>query len=1003
MKGKEDKFNDGIDDDDDDGYEGAIVFIPEPKVEYEPIPVLDFNSLYPNIMILRNLSHECMVIDKKYDNLPGYRYHKTNYKNNDGTITHCKFAEKLDGTKGIIPRILLALLSARKKYKKMMGDEQDPFAKEIYNCLQLAYKVTANSLYGQTGAPTSDICMKEIAASTTSGGRESLLFAKYFVENMYSKMINFALENKKKYLKYMHELYEFYPTDFVVDDWGMDEKTKKKYPISHNIHVCSDINFVIPDNKFVAEEIEYDLECPFYNKKSKTSKFYDKFNTFFVKCGYEDVDTYNNKFVKTLYLLKVKERKSFLNDLRKFMDNSKYTLYKHQKDVFASMGFDDMDTYLKKFKTATKKLSDDNKNEFMRLLDDNVNNIGYNCKDELFEKFYDTINTLLKGYDTKPEIIYGDSVTGDTPLLLRYIHNGNYKICVLEIQNLGKIWNKSVMSNGKLEDNNIKYDVWSDMGWTSIKKVIKHKTNKKIYNVLTTNGYVQVTEDHSLLDSNGNEVLPLECDFHTNLMHSFPSEKMYNDINNDKYKFDENNGVIIFDSQIEAMKTYYQLKKHKYYVMLRFDNTTKKIKIIYNKSNNLFEQHGKLKMIDEVVDLPSENWVYDLETENHHFNAGIGELVVHNTDSVFFKMNIVNKSTGEKLRNKQGLVLCINLGIWASIMSSALFPPPMKLAYEKVLWPFIIQGKKRYVGNLYELNSNFFVQKSMGIEIKRRDNAPIVKTACSGIIHEILNNHSSEGACEFIKTTLKKVITGKYKMDKFIITKTIKGNALTKKEREIEAKKDKEDRSYADRTRIVHAVLADRMADRDPGNKPMSNDRIPYMYTEVEKEPELQGDRVETPEYIIDNNLKIDYLFYITNQIMKPSLKFLELIAYNPIDIFKEFIIKEENRKNGMMPISYYAERDKQNNVNDDNFDMIQFDDMLNEPVSEENIKKKRTNKSKKKDNDKKSKNDMITNLDNFMDAPLENVATRGKKSTSKKIKKTETRNVNQDQLFDGF
>ena len=145
-------------------------------------------------MIFRNLSHECFVNDPEYDNMPGYRYHVITYKNNDGTFTTCRFAEKMDGTKGIIPEILMDLLSARKKYKKLMEDEKDPFKRSILDSLQLAYKVTANSLYGQTGSSFSAIYMKEIAASTTATGREMLQFSKYFIENIYSKIINFQLQ-----------------------------------------------------------------------------------------------------------------------------------------------------------------------------------------------------------------------------------------------------------------------------------------------------------------------------------------------------------------------------------------------------------------------------------------------------------------------------------------------------------------------------------------------------------------------------------------------------------------------------------------------------------------------------------------------------------------------------------------------------------------------------------------------------------------------------------------
>ena len=39
----------------------------------------------------------------------------------------------------------------------------------------------------------------------------------------------------------------------------------------------------------------------------------------------------------------------------------------------------------------------------------------------------------------------------------------------------------------------------------------------------------------------------------------------------------------------------------------------------------------------------------------------------------------------------------------------------------------------------------------------------------------------------------------------------------------------------------------------------------------------LQGEKIETPEFIIANNLKIDYIFYITNQLMKPLQQLLGL------------------------------------------------------------------------------------------------------------------------------
>ena len=49
--------------------------------------------------------------------------------------------------------------------------------KKVLDGFQLAYKVTANSVYGQMGAKTSDICFKKIAC-TTAIGRERIYDAK---------------------------------------------------------------------------------------------------------------------------------------------------------------------------------------------------------------------------------------------------------------------------------------------------------------------------------------------------------------------------------------------------------------------------------------------------------------------------------------------------------------------------------------------------------------------------------------------------------------------------------------------------------------------------------------------------------------------------------------------------------------------------------------------------------------------------------------------------------
>jgi DNA polymerase elongation subunit (family B) len=450
----------------DEGYEGAIVLDPTPGIyDQDPITVCDYNSLYPSSMIERNISHDSIVIDKKYDNLPGIEYIDVTYDSfkwvQDGKkkakkkvksgVEVCRYAQFPDGNKGILPRILQFLLQTRKDTKKLMKKETDPFKKEVYDGQQLAYKVTANSLYGQCGASTSAICYKKIAASTTATGRDRLLFAR----------------------------------DFVLENYEAD-------------------------------------------------------------------------------------------------------------------------------------------------------------------------------------VVYGD------------------------------------------------------------------------------------------------------------------------------------------------------------------------------------------------------------------------------TDSIFIKF-IVRDEQGNILKGKDALPGSIKLGDDAGKRISKCLGAPQNLEYEKVLWPLVLITKKRYVGNLYEDDPNKFHMKCMGIVLKRRDNAPIVKYVYGGIIDLILNKQDIDKAARFFVKTVQLMLEGKFELDFFIVSKTLKGY-------------------YKNPEQIAHKVLADRIAERDPGNKPQSNERIRYAYI-VNPKAKLQGEKIETPEFIIKNKLKLDYLHYLTNQIMVPVLQIFELAMDEPEELIRGIIQEEKNKQSGLRSIKEFFKK----------------------------------------------------------------------------------------------
>jgi hypothetical protein len=282
--------------------------------------------------------------------------------------------------------------------------------------------------------------------------------------------------------------------------------------------------------------------------------------------------------------------------------------------------------------------------------------------------------------------------------------------------------------------------------------------------------------------------------------------------------------------------------------------------LYYININTQQEQnYQKIKKIEEWTS--PEEYVYDLTTVNHHFHAGVGSLIVHNTDSIFIKFKLEDEN-GNQLSGVPALQKSIDTGLEAEHLIQKYLKPPHVLEYEKTFWPFILFTKKRYVGNLYETDVNEFTQKSMGIVLKRRDNAPIVKYVYGGIIDSILNKKSLELSIDFLRQSLIDLIEDKFDLQMLVISKTLRS-------------------TYKDPESIAHKVLADRMGERDPGNKPQSNDRIPYIYIKVKtkgpKEKILQGDKIEFVNYVRENKLKPDYLTYLENQIMKPVSQIYEL------------------------------------------------------------------------------------------------------------------------------
>lgn len=211
----------------DEQYEGATVIEPTRGYYDVPVATLDFASLYPSIMQAHNLCYTTLLNKTAIEKLnlkKGEDYIQT--PNGDLFCT-------TKVRKGLLSQILEELLGARKRAKKELAIETDTFKKAVLNGRQLALKISANSVYGLTGATVGKLPCLAIASSTTSYGRQMIektkeeVEAKYTIANGYSHdaqviygdtdsvMVKFGPNNLEEAMKLGQEAAEYVSSKFI--------------------------------------------------------------------------------------------------------------------------------------------------------------------------------------------------------------------------------------------------------------------------------------------------------------------------------------------------------------------------------------------------------------------------------------------------------------------------------------------------------------------------------------------------------------------------------------------------------------------------------------------------------------------------------------------------------------------------------------------------------------------------------------------------------------------
>ena len=588
-----------------------------------------------------------------------------------------------------------------------------------------------------------------------------------------------------------------------------------------------------------------------------------------------------------------------------------------------------------------------------------------------------SIRMVEKEKEWGATVVYGDSVTSDTPILCRSTdEKGVQTISLRPISQLPRGgW--ILFPDGKgysIPLNNL--EVWSDKGFTKIKKIMRHQTDKKIYRVTSHTGVVKVTEDHSLLYHNGTEVRPKDVFAGENLLTStLPSIDgtvdhsdiswvwglFYGDgscgycdcLTGKKYTWAINNqngeylskakeilqgyysdyGFKILETMKKSSSVYKLVPtgkvseiveewrslfydpetRHKmvpnvlwsttlktreeffegYYCAggekgengpTRFDNkgdigsaglfylgislgykascNTRKdnldiTRITLTKSYQRKKPGGIIKKIEDFGQ--TGDYVYDLETENHHFSAGIGELVVHNTDSLF--VHLPGRSRAEAFR----------IGKEISRRVTEMNPSPIKLQFEKVYHPCLLVSKKRYVGMKYEHpNQTEPIYDAKGIETVRRDSCPAVQKIEEKCLRILFQTQNLSEIRRYLERQWSKILTNRTSLRDFVFSKEVRLG------------------TYRALPPPAALVALKKMA-TDPRASPHYGQRIPYVVVAGTKNSRL-SDLVVDPEAFLASGqfFQINSKYYIEKQILPALSRLLNLAGADVVRWFQE-------------------------------------------------------------------------------------------------------------------
>ncbi|MFQ6009927.1 MAG: DNA polymerase domain-containing protein [Candidatus Aenigmatarchaeota archaeon] len=793
------------------GLTGALVLDPIAGLHASGCTlVLDFQSLYPSIINLFNICPTTILLDEGPSD-----YIVTPY----GT----KFVKK-ETREGVLPKVIREMIDTRIEVKKQIRKETDPERTRVLNAKQLALKTMANSLYGYTGYMRSRLYVMDIANSITSFGRENIMKTKKLVEDNHPVKVLYG-----------------------------DSVTAERF-----VTVMDESGTIRTKN---IEELFNEFSGSVFNIGPKEAARVSGYKALTV-----DPKTHTACWMPIKKVIRHKTDKKVFRVVQKFgetavtQDHSIMTLSNGELE-----------------ETRPEDMGG------RRMI--RVEGIprGRNIKElDLFEHLcgYRT-ESLYKGRQktamvhTDGGLLYFGWMNRKEPVMLkRMIHAGTPEMEAL-CRLIGAYVSEGSSSTPETTESRMGASIASsDIKWL--------KQLKEDYKLLFRNCKASIIPSMPgirRLNSNGRRIEYKDNTHKLQVMNSLAAvffKMLCGQRSDSKYLPDfvfnlpERYQRIVLDNMVlgDGSRKFMnrKLPYTEQYKRRNFSYTTKSLRLAsgfsllltllgmkysikYREPKKAYTittttKHNA-KVITKTIEEPYEGHVYDLEVEGSHmFVDSCGQVLLHNTDSIFIKTNILNLDLAEQTGNEISGFVTERL-------------PGLKLSFERIFRTFLILTKKRYAGWAFDKKGNKWKDRILmkGIETIRRDWCELTSDTMKEVLEIVLKEQDINKASQHVRAVLKDLANGKVPLEKLTVVKGITKSL------------DAYDGIQP------HVELAKKIRKRDPTRQNLVGERLGYV---IIKGNDLLSKRAEDPKYVKERGLEIDSQYYIENQVLPPLERIFE-------------------------------------------------------------------------------------------------------------------------------